>query len=715
MAIDRLASATVNGEQTPRDQSGLTNQPEVKVKGNKAVNRRRAVTDVGQLKSIVVRLITENDERNKKNARIMAKYNAEKPYLQRELDAEGLGWKANFTTKPLATLIDRVAPRFRMAVEGVKYLTDARLPEDWPGATTKNEYFRKCVTETIRQKRGWVNLVDELSQENALFGWTTVATLDDVSWFPRHFRQDQAFIAKGTRQNVGECQAIVFKESYMLHEFLDKWGEDLQAARDAGWDTDACIEVLNAAMPTARQSKYSGDERVYEDMVRECSSACNYEDGARMVVVYHVLVAETSGAVSHYIIDEKKEKQLFGRFDRYKSMSECCSFFSFQLGSATMHGSKGIGREIYNMASAVDRMRNEVADRLILAGKLVIQGDSKMLKRFRMSVIGNAILIDTAYNIAQQRVDGNVEPFFMLDNYFRDLLDQMAGSASPKILKGERVTKAAVDLYAEREEEGRDSVMGRFLFQFADMVSLMTKRLCSKNADDEDAKALRKRLQLKLTDEEIELLSNRPSIRTVQDLTDVQRQQIVVLASEAKGNPLYNQREIEKRKVSALIDEAFAEAVLLPDNDPTEEAEQTRLQNMELLLLRLGQEVGVSTRDSHDIHLQIVLDDVEKVLIPSAAEDPVALDVAKLALNHAKAHIQVAIQFGAQGAYDAQLNKIQELEQVIAQVEAQAQAQAQAQDQQLQAGLETGIVPPEAAAPPMPPEATLPATPGFVA
>jgi len=716
MPIDKLTTEPVSRAGENRDTTGLTNQPEAVVSGNKVKATSRAVTDVGQMKAIGTSLMRANSDRNKLNARLMAKYNAEKPYEQAELDAEGLGWKANFTTKPLATLVDRVAPRFRMAVESLKFLTDASLPEDWPGASSKNDYFRRCVTETIRSRRGWKNLLDELAQENALFGYTITACLDDVSWFPRNFRQDQAYLSRGTRQNVEECSVLWIKETYQLHEFFSKWGTDLDAAKDAGWDTAECLETLNKSMPTDKVSKNSENDRVYEDLRRECSLSSNYMDGARAIVVYHLLVVELDGQISHYMVDEKMEKQLFGRYDRYPDMKSCASFFSFQLGNGTMHGSKGIGREIYNMASVVDRVRNETADRLILSGKVIVQGDGKLLKRFRAKLHGNAILIDSAYTISQQRIDGNVEPFFMLDNYFRDLLDQMAGSASPKILKGERVTKAAVDLYAEREEEGRDSVMGRFLTQFADMIGTMTQRLLSSEvgAVDKDAAALMKKLLTKLTAEEIQLLAKKPCIQTVSDYTETERQQIVVLASEARGNPLYNQREIEFRKISALVGEDFAAAVLLPQNDPTEEAEQTRQQNFELLLMRTGQEVGVSVRDSHNIHMQIVFDDIEKVLLPAVADqsDLTALPIARIELDHVKAHLQVAIQFAASGQYDAQMQKVAEMEQLLTQMEQQVQQQHAALDEQTQAAMDTGMVTPDQlTAPPVPPEG---AAPGMV-
>lgn len=664
--------------------SGLTNQPDVAVAGDKAKQGRRAVTTVEQMKSIVNKVVEANRERNAKNARIESRYNAETPYTQQTLEEAGLGWKANFTTKPLATTIDKVSPRFEAAVNGLKSVTNAKLPDNWAGGAKKSEFFQRTVTTTIRARRGWKHLIDSCTRENALYGYTIVAWLDDACWFPRHFRQDCGFVTTGTRQDIDECPLLVFKESFQLHEFFAKI-ENTKAARKAGWLVPNCIEELNKAMPTNLRSQDQDNARVYQDLVRECNVAANFEDGARMVVVYHLLVAETSGKVSHYIVNEKMDKQLFGRDDRFETMHDCAAFYSFQLGNGTMHGSKGIGREIYNMAAAVDRLRCEMVDRVSLSGKVLLQGDTKMARRLKMHMIGNTMLVDDAFKVQQSFIDGKVESAFALDGFLADLLDQMTGNASPKVLKGERVTAQAVNLYAEREEENRDAVMGRFLQQFAVMCHTSIKRLCNPKCSEKDAQACYKTLRSQLSEEEIKMLAEEPAIDSIKDYTETERQQIVVASAEAKGNPLYNQHEIERQKLSATIGDDFATQVLLPINDPTEEAEQTRGQQMENVVMSTGVEVPASPRDNHEIHIRVTFSELDKA-IESIQTDPTAIEVAKLFIGHAKSHVQQAIQYAAQGQYDTIVERIQEYEQQIAQFEeAQAQAQAAAEQQAAQA------------------------------
>lgn len=642
--------------------------------------KNRAIRDAKQAQNIITSLEFANKERNLKNARIMEKYNSERPYTQQQLESEGLGWKSNFTSKPLPMLIDKVAPRFTQAIDGVKYITNSALPDDVEGAAEKTDAFRREITCTARARAGWREFMSEIGQENALFGYTAAAWLDEFSWFPKFFRQDQFFIPTGTKQSPSGSQIVALRETFLLHELFSLIS-DKEAAETRGWNIEETVKAINDAMPDDRRSRQTDYLRVYQDMIRESVVGTSYENGARVVVVWHLLATEIDGKISHYIFNNTDFKELFSSEDQYDSMMDAVAFFSFQQGNGTMHGSKGIGREIYAMAGILDRSRNEVVDRLNLAGKLIIQGDEKQLRRFKMSIVGNTILIGEAFTVVEHKIDAAVEPFLTLDNFLTQLLDQMAGSTTPKVFEGERVTKAQVDLFASREEETRDSIIGRFLNQFATMITTMQKRMCDPHTSDKDAREMQKRLLEIMTREELTQLSNQVVAETVKDYTDVERQQVVLVAQEARGNPLYNAKEIERRKVTALINEEFADAVLLPDNDPTVEAEQTRLQQLEMLLI-VGQAaaVPVSPRDNHEIHLK-VLQPAMEATAQEAVSDPKALEVLSALLAHAEAHFQAA---EAQGVPKDQLSEIgtmlNKLRSVINDLHANA-AQAQQVDQ----------------------------------
>jgi len=361
-------------------------------------------------------------------------------------------------------------------------------------------------------------------------------------------------------------------------------------------------------------------------------------------------------------------------------MSEACAFFTFQQGNGTVHGSKGIGRELYALAAMLDRTRNEIVDRLNLSGKMIVQCDEKQIKKFRMSVVGNTILIGKGYDVLERKIEGAVEPFLQLDQFLAGILDQLAGATTPRVFEGERVTKAQVDFFAEREEEAKDNIIGRFLNQFADMMTTIQRRICDPNTTDADAQDMQRRLLLIMTPEELEFLRNQRVAETVKDNTEMERQKIILVAQEGRGNPLYNQRELERRKITAQIDEEFANAVLLPEEDPTETSEQTRLQMLELLLITThSTHVPVSPRDNHITHLQIVMNAMQSTA-EQAKTDPHAVEVLKAMLVHATDHVNQAMQQGYPKDQIAEAAGIvAKLTKAMPELEAHAQAQLQAQ------------------------------------
>lgn len=641
----------------PYGVAGVISSPELTPAGKPT---RRAISNSKQARNILTSLEVACRERNIKNARIMAKYNSEKPFTQAALEQDGLGWKSNFTTKPLPMLVNKVAPRFVKAEQAIKFLVNSALPDTTPGAAMKTEAFRREITKTCRARPGWTDLIAEISQENALFGFTSVLWLDEFHWFPKHFRQDEFFVPIDTKHQATNAQVICVREVFLIHE-LFKMIEDPEAAKAAGWKIENTVMAINNAMPLNRRNNNFNWERVYEDLIRESSFGFSYQSGPLVITVWHVYATEATGKVSHYILtdtatpgktfeDENvvgSTDVLFEREDQFDGMDMAACFYSFEQGNGRLHGSKGIGREIYSMAAMLDRARNEVVDRLNLAGKLIIQCGEKEIRKFKASIVGPALLIGQNFNIVERKIDPAIEAFIELDQFLTGLLDQMAGATTPKFFEGERVTKAQVDLYASREEESKDNIIGRFLTQLSRMMQTITRRLCDPQTIDEDAKEMQKRLLEIMTREELDLLAKQPVTETIDDYTGTERQQIVLIAQEARGNPLYNQREIERRKLSAQIDDEFADAVLLPDEDPTELSEQTRLQQLELLLLA-GQatQVPISPRDNHVIHLQTLLPAMEST--SQTAADPDAgtaqhgLEVLHAMLDHANQHLQAA-------------------------------------------------------------------------
>lgn len=636
---------------------GLIQSPAINSSGEPT---QRSIKNIEMAQEVVKTLIAASRNRQIVNSRILAKYNAERPYDHHKLEVEGLGWKQNFTTKPLPSMIEKVAPRFVRAVGAQKYLTNSKLSDKWENSVEKTEKFRELVTKTIRERKGWKVLVEDIAFDNALFGYTIVSWLDEFTWFPKHFRQDELYISDGTKQLPSMAQIVVLKETFLPHE-LYAMVKDTESAKAVGWNLENTREAINKACPIQIRDALTGNgttEAWYQNAARELTVGASYMAGASVVVTYSLLVREVTGKVSHYRMSSVDYKELFSKDDRFENMDDCVSFFAFQKGNGTMHGSKGVGRDIYELAGMIDRTRNEIVDRSILSGKTMVQGDIKMIHRFKMSVVGSCLIIPSGWTLLEHKFDGNVESFLKLDAFFSGLVDQLVGSTSPPKIEGEAFrSPQAWALLAEREEETKDDKISRFLEQFVNLVGTMQRRLCDPETVEDDAKNLQKELLKIMSREEIKEISSQPVAGTVADLTPMQRQMIAALSAEKRGNPLYNQRQLELEDLTARMNADFAKRVLLPENDPTVQSEQIRLQQMEMTLLQTGQPVPVSPRDNHEIHLGVVMPIAEQ-LAQALMQGQAETEQLEPLLAHITEHYNAAL---SQGVPKEKLKPVEDL------------------------------------------------------
>lgn len=660
-------------EQGPLD-TGI-NSPELSP--NTLKPKQRAISDVDHLFRVISNLEQARRYQNEKNGRIQAKLNSERPYDERLLKEEGLGYKSNFSTKPLSQTINKVGSRLTKAIQEAKYLTSASLPDSIPDAKQKTEIFRTEITNCIRRWPGWYVFVNDVAAEDATFGWTTVAWFDKSTWHPTHYRQDKAFLPDGTKQGENSVQFGCFLEYVFPHELVE-FIRDKDAAEAAGWDINNTVQAINDARPPTIPSPQAApytDFRRYEDAIRESSATLSLLNGAKQVMLWHVLVTEIDGKISYYIGDGRSKKLLYRGEDRFDNIKEALALVSYEHGNGTLMGSKGIGREIYELANIVDRARNEVVDRLQMSGKIIVQGPENEIDRFKLSVVGNVALIPSGFKIEQTKIESGIKEFLELDQLLTSLLDQIAGGVSPKQFDRERVTKAEVDLMASREEERRDDVTTRFVQLFGNnVIGTIQRRICDSECRDEDAKRVREKLLEFMSKEEMKQLAEQPALQTIDDYTQEEAQRIVAFAAEKRNDPLYNQYELQRKAAAVSFTADFADDVLLPQNDPTEMAEQTREQLQENFLILQGVEMPVSPRDNHQVHIAILKHAFEPVAAEAAKLNPQAIQKGMLFIKHWEGHMDQLLS----GGYDKSelAPEVAELKKVASQF-GKLQAQAQ--------------------------------------
>lgn len=665
-------------DSTDSDNTG--NQPDVAESTLLPANR--VVTSASQVWDIANNLTLNWEKAISNAARITAKLNGDRPYNSRTLANQGKAWKTNISTGFLSTECGKVPPRFYMPVLQANYLTAAQLPTSWPNGVEKTEFFRTELTRAIRSWKKWPFFIRGLSREVAVFGLGYAAYFDKYEWRPSLVRMDKGFVPTGTEIMDDQIPFFCVKWDYKPGDMLRL----LRLNKEAGlndWDEAATVKAINNAAPVP-PSQDRSDERTYEELIRQSVESYSYAKGAKLIQCFHLFATEIDGKVSHYIVDVNTKELLYRKEDAYASMSDVCIPHVFDYGDGTLQGAWGAGQILYDMAVQVEKVRNDSLDNLRNQNKLKIQvQDAKDVNTVKLVVNDTMMIVSGGqFNGAAAALPQNVDAYINLDAQLTRLAQEKIGAFVPPIpLSPSDIKAAQVNAAMMKEQELQQALLDNWLMQVAQLINAMTRRLTLADSPDPMAQEFRRKLLQVLTEEEIQILVNQPTVQTITEFTPFVAQQRAAFAATKANNPLYNQRALELVQAEAAGGMQFAEGVLRPEGDQSVELEAQRQQTLENAALAQGMPVPVLPSDNDWIHAQVM----QPFFGPLIQQGN--LQVAQLGLQHFAAHYSQGV---AKKTWPPE--QINETKKFIAEVEkAIAQAAQQQQMNQEQQQMQPGV------------------------
>jgi len=508
MASDNI-SASFGG-----DQLGRFNTPKFAKDGESTEVVNKPITSAYQAFEVFQRLQRDNQARANRNKLVADLYNGSSPFDQKKLDANGEGWRANFSTLVLATFVDRVVPRLCDAVHAMKYLTASELPDSYVDATTKTQKFRTRTTELLRQWQGWIDLVEQVACENVLFGYTATVQMDEYEWRPTTFRQEDILFDEQTPQVATKVPVFCIKSNYYIHEAVDII-QDAETATEAGYNVKNLQSAIEKAAPPYDSFVYN--PRQLADMVREGNLYYSFHRSSKMLETVHVFVKCYDGTVDHWWVNRNgakvsNSKSRTGRRkepdrpdpdgdearipdpDPYElgyfeataeSMDDVITLFSFQCGNSRLFGSKGLGRLLYNISLSLEKTRMAFIDAMWISGMLVGQAEESIIPRMQPHVRSPFMIIPEGFQLLMQQFKVDIQSWLGLDQRQTNTAEVIAGAflptPQPIAANGQGVqtaTKSSID--AVKEEEVKEGMMARWWIQFTRGVGSIQRRIYTK-------------------------------------------------------------------------------------------------------------------------------------------------------------------------------------------------------------------------------------------
>jgi hypothetical protein len=644
--------------------------------------------------------ITDNRDRNNKNAAIARKLNGEQPWNPRKIKAAGQSWRSNRPTGFMSSLIKRIAPPYKQVIDQLPLLTFSKFRHEADGNDTLEDVFRRAITNCVRRWDGWADFVSQLVDENITYGYAAVGRVNEFTWKPKMFRSDEALFYIGCPQEAKHVKIWGLREDLYVNDMVEIL-KDPEISAMAGWYTENLAKKLNASTRQYDDKSSQENERVYEDLARENNLASSFTSTVRVIKAGHLFVLDPAGGIDHYLFDRDDGTELFFRRGRYRTMDQCLSLFTAEVGDRTLHGSRGAGRALYNTHVSVEQARNLIQDALHLSGLLLLKKSSAVgtgsSENPSLAVNHPFAIVGDGYEVLEKvKFEIDSEAFFALDRHATQQAEIAVGAFMPgQILDqgGAKRTASEVNYTASIDAQIRAGMLARFAEQMFTLVDQLQQRICSPEViqaaklifdeiaktngsrpvfskdmwesleaagqsqgwffaelsptlDQDAVECVLEMLEKGLTVAQILALAFSSSRSSVDDAIASQSGALNMVVQRYIADPMIDTVELKRRDISSFVGADAAARLMNVDLSPMSQLKQQRQQLIEMTTLLGGGPVPVDPTDDDLVHLNAIIARVAPLI---SAELPMESSRKLLSgiLPHAEEHVKSAIKKGA--------------------------------------------------------------------
>lgn len=597
------------------------NSPEISESGK---IENKAISSAYQALAIARTFQRDDEKRDLMRARVLAAYNGEAPFCEDELIAAAQAYRCNVSFGFMEGSIGRGTVPYNDLVSDNQYVANIKgdLPE------SRLNIIRNELTQIIDKWGEWQKFTSRLINDLVLNGWNNAIFPSTYDPWPVFISQKHGFVHEMTPNSVKDLDVFVWKKDYLIHELYAKI-QDEKAAKAAGWNIDNARKALEQAAPQYLiPDQREGGFTKFQEILRGGTLYASMV-GGKIIKTYHVFAAELNGEVSHWIVldDGQLETQnaynpqdpaldnieLFKKEDRFKRMEDILVYFDLEPGDGLWHGSRGLGRRLYNTHRAIDKERCAIIDQSHLQGLALIQvADQSSQEDFTFVVAGPFAVIPPGVTVQPSGFPTIPSTVFQADALLSATSEQRVGDVMPSAQAYD--TNSSKTATQAKIEEGRKAAISksnlqRFLDPLSALMSIMVRRLLMKNSPDPYAKEFQARLKAQgFTQDELEKIAGARSTGRIDQITGNDAQAMQVVFAEFRGDPDVPQKDLKRRRISSLLGPKDAEDLVPDSEDIIQKGEAERQQKAEISSLLAGIPLEALAPDNHKYHLPIILE-----------------------------------------------------------------------------------------------------------
>lgn len=460
----------------------------------------------------VRRMITNDQKRAWKRARVNGLVDGNPPYNAGKLRAAGRADAANFNTGNARSYMESGSGSFydlsTEAPSSVTFRTAFGTPEQ---KDTWSNIASKEADIVFQKDRVWDYQQQVSIWDMTLHGCGPMFFEDAYKIFPRAVLCGDLKVPEFTKSDTYYWEICMLQMPYYPAE-LYKYIMDEEAATKVGWDVEYTKQVIIHAIGIKQDRGVFYDWTFYQQMLKN-NSFQYLDDDTKICQLAHVFwqefpkEGEEEGRITHAIVERNSTigsaatlpngeavggvKYLFLHIGRYKNWDEAIYPMYFDHGNGGFHHSvTGLGVKMYSVMEYENRLTCNLCDKAFSPKILFKPTTTEASQKFELQRLGDFAVMPAGFDWQQTGVAGLMNDGIAMREVLTETMNNTLSSYKQGVTSqksGNPVTKFEKQMEAALQSAISKTQFNRYYKQRDLLIAEIWRRLSNPNTTDKRA------------------------------------------------------------------------------------------------------------------------------------------------------------------------------------------------------------------------------------
>lgn len=367
------------------------------------------------------------------------------PYSPTRLRAQAQDWRANFNTLEGRSIVTNAKSPFydlfssTMPLLDLELDTDDSRRDDWSEAAAY-EFHRFFYSYASFEPNFWSMLDDFVVFNKGFFHWPHPTD----PWFKR-LEWWRVMFPNGTGIDPDEWNMFAVRQYFTVTRLWSLSGE----GQAAGWRGDAVIGAIKRAQPLQPQSSQAQGLELQQQL-KDCDISLSAR--SEVIKTVSIFTREYDGSWSWAMVEEDAAMQaaypsenegadeqprfLFRRERFFKDVREIVSAFIYEAEEGSINAFTGLGKYLYQLLRAKDRIEMGLLDGVILRQYPLLQpSDSGSAQRASLMQIGPAHILAPGVNVIATNLLADLDGSLAVMQHLEQQVESNTAIFKPRLEK----------------------------------------------------------------------------------------------------------------------------------------------------------------------------------------------------------------------------------------------------------------------------------------